>query len=429
MDTATAVPDIAVTETSTVLAERRYRRIAWSMLAVSMIGGMCCSTAVILANTGVFMEPLSRTLGWSRGDIALSLSMAALAMAAANPVVGRLIDRYGVKPVLVVSLLAYGLSIIATPLLIDAFGIWGLYAGFVLIASLGAGSNIIAYVRILSSWFSGAMNHHRGLAMGCASAGLALGVTVTAPLAVQLIAHLGWRGAFWVLSLLPLLIALPLTMVGIRMPPGDTGEVSSKTSAEALPGLTAGEAMRTRTFWLMAGIVFLMSGSLQGIQIHMAPLLTDLGMNPGQLALLLGVIGLIAIAARITAGFLFDRFFAPHISVCIFGLAVVATFALAFTQNIRVAVIATIIQIIGAGAESDLIAYLIGRYFGLRAYGQIFGWIYGVFMVAIALGPYLFGIAFDTLHSYQVPLIGAGVGVFVVCLLLLALPRFPAKMP
>lgn len=374
------------------------------------------------------MKPLSDSLGWSRGSIALSLSIAAVAMAIANPLVGRLIDRLGVKFVLIASLLSYGAATAGTPFLIESFGIRGLYVGFALIAALGAGSNVIAYVRVLSGWFSGILNHRRGLAMGFASAGLALGHMVTGPLAVQLIAHFGWRGGFLGLALLPLAIGIPIAILGVRMAPGDAGDLSNPVSTASLPGLTASEAVRTRQFWLMIAVVLLMSACLQGFSIHLSPLVTDLGMTPDELAWLLAATGALGIVARVGAGFLFDRFFAPRVSLCIFALATIATWSLALTQNIKLAIVAALAQVIGSGAESDLIAYLIGRYFGLKAYGQIFGWVYGVFMVGIALGPYLFGVAFDVWRSYQIPLIAAGAGLLVVCALLLAMPRFPPKL-
>jgi MFS family permease len=397
------------------------------MVGAAMLGTMCCSTSVILVNVGVFMKPLGAEFGWNRGAIALSLSIAALSMAAANPFVGRLIDRFGVKPVLVTSLLLYGLFVAATPLMIGDGQIWGLYVAYAAIAGFGAGSNVIAYVRLLSGWFSGPMNHQRGLALGISSAGIPLGATITAPLGVLLIDAFQWQGGYWGLALLPLAIGLPIALFLIRQAPGEARGAGAAAKPD-LPGLTMAEVVRTRAFWLLLLVALLMSTCLQGIGIHTAPLLDDFGMSAGLLALILALDGAFGILSRVGAGLLFDRYFAPHVSAVIFSIAGISAFAYAAEPTMIVAILATFFISIGSGAESDFIGYVVGRYFGLKSYGQIFGAVYGMFMVGIALGPYLFGLAFDTWGNYQVPFLMAGIGVTLIVVLLLFLPRFDAAV-
>ncbi|HEX4197374.1 MAG TPA: MFS transporter [Caulobacteraceae bacterium] len=406
-----------------------FNRAAWFTVWMAMLGTMCCSTSVVLINVGVFMKPLSAAFGWGRGDIALSLSIGALSMAAFNPFVGRLIDHYGVKPVLVTSLLGYGTATAAVPFMVQAGGLPGLYFGYILIAGIGAGSNVIAYVRLLSGWFSGSLDGSRGLALGISSAGVPLGATITAPLGVLLIEHFGWRGGYWGLALLPICIGLPVALFAIRVAPGEHGgaRASLNEGRGELPGMTVTEAMGTRAFWLMIGVVLLMSSCLQGISIHTAPLLSDFGLKPEGLALVLAINGVLGISGRVGAGYLFDRFFAPWVSVGIFGVAAAASFALVGIPGLVVAVASTMLVTVGSGAESDFVGYLVGRYFGLRCYGQIFGAIYGMFMVGIAIGPYLFGVAFDHFGSYKIPFTLAGLGLVLLCVLLVLLPRFETE--
>lgn len=405
------------------------KRRAWQTVFAATLGTMCCSTSVILINVGVFMKPLSDEFGWSRGSIALSLSIAALSMAAANPFVGRLIDRYGVRPVLTLSLIGYGLFVLMVPFLVGAADVWGLYVAYAAIAGIGAGSNVIAYVRLLSGWFSGPMDRWRGTALGLASAGLPLGATISGPLGVLLIEHYGWQGGYWGLALLPLAIGLPIALFLIRTAPHENAAPPSADNADRppLPGMTMPEVLRTRAFWLLVVIALLMSSCLQGIGIHIAPLLSDFGASAGLLALVLAADGVLGIAARVGAGFLFDRFFAPHVSVVIFAIAAVSAFAFFGMPTLLVAIIMTLFITAGSGAESDLIGYLVGRYFGLRSYGQIFGIIYGMFMVGIAVGPYLFGVAHDVWGNYETSFLIAGIGLGIICVLLMFLPRFKTE--
>ena len=60
----------------------------------------------------------------------------------------------------------------------------------------------------------------------------------------------------------------------------------------------------------------------------------------------------------------------------------------------------------GLGAEGDIIAYSLTRYFGLKAFGTAYGYAFGSFLLAGALGAYLMGAGFDVFHSYTVPLAG-----------------------
>jgi MFS family permease len=416
---------VATTE-GLVPADARLARSAWLMVWMSMLGTMCCSTSVVLVNVGVFMKPLGEALGWGRGDIAVALSVGAISMALANPFVGWLIDRFGVRPVLTSSLLGYGVATASIPWLVQAGGLGGLYLGYALIAGVGAGSNVIAYVRVLSGWFSGPLNGSRGLALGISSAGVPLGGTISGPLGVLLIEHFGWRGGYWGLALLPICIGLPIALFAIRMAaheasPSPDAAIARRPERD---GHTIFEAMRTRPFWLMVGVVLLMSSCLQGIGIHTAPLLSDRGLKPDGLALVLAIIGGLGIVGRVGAGFLFDRFFAPWVAIGIFGIAAAAAFALVGVPGLAIAIAAVMLITVGSGAESDFVGYLVGRYFGLRAYGQIFGVIYGMFMVGIAIGPALFGYLFDRFHAYRIPFTLAGAGLVILCVLLALMPRF-----
>ena len=418
---------VAQPELETGSHERLARR-AWLMVWMCMIGNMCCSTTVVLGNTGVFIKPLGQAMHWGRGEVTFALSVAAVSMALANPFVGRMIDHFGVRPVLIASMVGYGAVTAAVPALIALWGQLGLYLGFALIAGIGAGSNVIAYVRVLSGWFAGPMDGSRGLALGISGAGLPLGGAIASPLAVKLIDVLGWRAGFWGLALLPICIGLPIAIFAIRMADGEGGGARAARSdgRGAAPGLSLRGASRTRSFWLMIAVALLMASCLQGIGIQTPPMLSDRGITANGLALVLAATSVLGVAGRVGAGFLFDHFFAPRVSIAIFGTGAVAAFMLVGLPGLAAAVIASLLLTLGTGAESDFVGYLVGRYFGLRAYGEIFGWIYGMFMIGIAVGPFVFGLAFDYYGSYRIPFAFAGCGLSLICLLLLMMPRFRA---
>jgi len=400
------------------------KRMAWRMVALATIATMCCSTPVVMMSMGVFIHPLASSFGWGRGAISLSFSAGAIAMILANPVVGRLIDNFGVKAVLIISFIATGIATAAVPLAIQFAGINGLYASIALIMATGAGCNVIAYVRLLSGWFSGPLNGWRGLALGISAAGLPLGGSVISPIAALIVEHLGWRWGFWGLAFFPLCIGLPVAIFGLRSSPyeGASEQGSERTSGP--PGMSIAEALRTRAFWLLAGIALLMSMCLQGVVVHLVPLMQDLGISASLLALVLAATGATGVLAQIIAGHMFDRYFAPLAALVLYAMAAGASFMLMGFPGLVVALIASFLLAVGQGAESGFIGYVVGRYFGLKNFGQIFGALYACFWVGIAIGPYLVGLAFDHFGNYRLAFGGTGGGLIGICILLLCLPRF-----
>ncbi|WP_164857067.1 MFS transporter [Sphingomonas crocodyli] len=401
-----------------------YRRQAWFMVGFATIGVMCSVISTVMINTGLFIRPLGAAFGWSRGDVVASLSIGALVMAVANPFVGQLIDRLGSRRMLILSQLGFGLATAAIPWLISTNGISGLYLGYALISILGAGSTIVGFIRLLSGWFSGPLLGSRGFALGCCSAGVPLGAALSGPLAIYLIAKFGWAGGFHGLALIPLLIALPISIFAVREAPL---QEAARHGNVDLPGLTLREASRTGHFWKLIALVFLISACLQGLAIHMAPFLQDVGLPLSSVAIMTTLIAAIGIPARLVAGHLFDRFFAPRVAFVVFALPAISTLLMASHPVAAVAIGGSILLGIGQGAESDLIGYLVSRYFGLRHSGRIFGTVYAAFMVGIAFGPFASGRAHDYTHSYQLSFTLAALGLFAICALLLWLPRFPAE--
>jgi len=133
-----------------------------------------------------------------------------------------------------------------------------------------------------------------------------------------------------------------------------------------------------------------------------------------------------SVLTRLVAGYLFDRFFAPLVGAACFAAAAVGAMALAIGDPTAVIVIAAAIFLgVGAGAESDLLALLVSRYFGMRAFGRIYGFLFASFMAGSALGPFVLGAAFDALDDYDLALYWCAGGLVVVAALLACLPRYP----
>jgi MFS family permease len=160
--------------------------------------------------------------------------------------------------------------------------------------------------------------------------------------------------------------------------------------------------------------------------VHMVPMLRDAGLDAAAAARVASVIGIGIILGRLLIGWLIDRVFAPRVAAVIFAIAAGGCLMLAYGGAEQARPAAFMIGF-ALGAEVDLMAYLISRYFGLRHYGFLYGSIYAGFWVGIAGGPALAGRLFDQLGNYALTLLIL-CGLFVVgAVCALSLPRFTPR--
>ena len=390
----------------------------WIVILTSTVGVAVSVIPVSILSMGVFMKPLNQVYGWGRGELSLALTIISLAMAVSLPIAGRLIDNRGVKVPMIISLILYGAGVAAAPMLLQNFGLAGFYGLALWVGIAGAPSSTVCYVKVLSRWFK----RSRGLAMGFAMSGIALGGAITPLIAATLIESHGWQAGFYGLALLPLVIGMIVALTLREAPPSES---NGEQIAAILPGMTMAEAMRTPIFWTLLLLFLIAATAIHGIQIHLAPLLSDLGLTPDRAALSVSYMFGVSVVFRLLAGYMFDKMFAPYVGALCFACAAIGT-AMLFTISAPAGfVVAVALLGVGSGAESDLMGYLVSRYFGLRAYAAIFGWVFGALMVGSAIGPLLLGIGYDASGSYMTSLIWCTVGLVLTGIMLVLLPRYP----
>jgi len=126
---------------------------------------------------------------------------------------------------------------------------------------------------------------------------------------------------------------------------------------------------------------------------------------------------------RLLVGFAVDRIFAPHVAIAILFACISGVLALA-VFGMSVAVPAAFVIGFSVGAEVDLIGYLVARYFGMHAYGQIYGRQYATFLIATGLSPFILGAVRDATGSYTASLFTAAAFIAVSAALFSRLPKF-----
>lgn len=385
-------------------------RNPWKIVAGATVGLVAGNGPVMQFTFGVLLLPVAQSLQVERGTISLALLAGLLMTGIATPFIGMAIDRYGVRAVALRAILLFALAMAAIGL--GTTSVASFIALYAVAGIAAAGQSPVTYCKVIT----GAFDSKRGLALGVAMAGVGLGAALMPYLARLMTAQWGWRSAYLGLGLLTILLAWPAMALWVTRR-SDAG--THRAAAAPATGLTGKEALRTAMFWKLAVIFFIVAMAASGVTAHIVPLMTDRGVPVAQATAALSAAGMALIAGRLLAGYLLDRIFAPFVAALFFAMPLVGVALLLFTTSASLAVPAALLVGLGLGAEVDLIAFLQSRYLGLRAFGQIYGYLFAVFMLGSGLGPFLMGMSFQMLHDYAPALYLLMALLAVSCLALL----------
>jgi len=389
-------------------------------LAAALLGTACGASPLPFNVLPLVLGPVHDEFGWDFAAAAAGVTVFGLVASLLAPVYGALADRLGVRPVAIWSLFGFALVFAAFYLVPGTLGGW--YAFWFVLGLIGIGSTPVTWSRAVSMWF----DRNRGLALGIMLIGTSIAAIVVPQVATRAIAAGGWRLAFPVVALFPLLVALPVALLWFREPRPDERPATLNDGRGELTGMTLGMAARGYRFWVLLASILIIALAYGGAHIHMAQIVALHGFAPETAASVLGVVALGILTGRIGVGLLFDRFWAPGIAFPAMLLPAVACFLLMGTGSALATVMAGGFLLgFAAGAESDVIAFLAARYFGLRYYGRIYGALYMPFGIGSAISPILYGRVRDVTGSYD-PMLGAAIVMFAAGgALLLTLGRYP----
>ncbi len=385
-----------------------------SLLACSLGNGSGLSGVAFYA-FGVFVIPLTEAFGWSVGQVTLGSSCMILGTAFTAPIVGSVIDRFGAYRV---SLFSFAALVAGYALLTRLNGnIAFFWAAWILMSLVGGGTTPVIWTRSVSLWF----DKGRGLALGFALAGSGLSGVLAPPLITKAIQSWGWQGGYLAVGGFILFVAMPVIALFFKDRPTESAAAApDPVASAALPGMTAQQALRQVSFWKIALGFFLVSGVIAGLIINLVKLLVETGLDRTGAAGIASVMGLAIIAGRVGIGYLLDRLSAPLVACTILLLCAAGCYALTQKDLPLWALSLCVIALgLGTAAEVDLVAYLTGRYLGMKAYGKIYGLQLTWFYLGAAIGPAAIGYSFNHFHSYGPALLFA-VGALTFGALVLA---------
>lgn len=402
-----------MTSDGSALAESNLGYPGWRVLVAAVIGLAFSPGPMIFGTFGLFAPHFVSEHGWSRGAIMLALTFFNVAGVLVSPLTGSLLDRHGVRRLLFPAMIALALGFPALAYLAGSLPL--LYAVTFAWGATTVATQSISYSKLITGWFV----QHRGLAIGIAAAGLGVGYVVMPLIAGALLSALDWRVALSALALLVMTVPF-LCNLTLARPAAVTATLASTT---ALAGLTLAEARRTREFALMAAAILLASVALTGIVPHISLLALDHGLSTGQAAAVASAYGLSTIAGRVLVGWLADHFPVPRVAIAFFAcsaLGFVLAVSVSAHAGMAMLVLVALTIGLGFGAESDVIALFISRYFGQRAFAAIYGYLLAAFLVGSSIGPALFGFVRDASGGYgAVMTIATGLMAAACCALAL----------
>jgi len=375
-------------------------RRGWPLVAAAMVG-IGTGPGLYQNLSSLFTPGMAAEFGWSRGDIATAAGMG-LAGGLVVPFLGRLVDRIGVRPMIVAAMLLLGLAYAGLATMSGE--LWQYRVLVLMLALTVPGTSALVYGKLIGAAFV----HHRGLALGVATSGLSITTLVLPGVLGAVIAAYGWRGGYWALGAAVVLLALPAVLLALR------GRVARLDPA-ALPtapvaGLTGAEARRDGRFWRLALAAMLINMGTVGLVTQLVPFGLDRGLSAAQAALLLVAYGASQVVGRLAIGALVDRF-RPQAMAAL--TATISTFGFVALQvenpGFALAMAAVFAAGLMNGAEHDLLPFFGVRLFGLRAFGEVYGTLLMIALLGTATGIIGFGRLHDATGGYSIALaIAAG---------------------
>ncbi len=383
----------------------------WRALAGCTLAASIGTIGLQAYTGGAFFAALTGDGVFTRTQLSFATFLLSATVAVVAPFAGMVMDRFGALRVIGLAIMgeAVGFTLLGVS---AGHGLAAFAAATVILGLLGVGTTPPGFARIVTARF----DRGRGLALGVMISGLGL-MAMSGPIwANWLIAQVGWRTAYFCLSL----IVMVLGGVGALLIRSDLKRVPAPASSHRHVG-GDWQALREPIFWaIFAGFMApaLFGG---GYLLHMISLLHERGFSTANAAKVQSLIGLAVLTGRLGSGAALDRFRAQHVAAVAFVISALGCLILLTSTPALIAVAALAIGLT-IGAELDILAYMISRYFGLASFARLYALAYAGLIVAGGLSPLMISLIAEH-GGYSLALVISAVGILIGVLVLLLLPQ------
>lgn len=405
------------------------KRLHYAWIIVSVTFLILLAVQGVRLSFGAFVEPWERQFSMDRGTISLISTISFIVYGISQPVIGRLVDKWGARAVLSWSALLTGVSIFLTCFVTSP---WQLFLLYGLGVSLGVGgaSNVAASVLVVN-WFS----KKRGLAFGIMEAGFGAGQMLLVPGSLMLIHWFSWKLTVVVLGLLLIVIVFPAALLMLRNNP-------SEKNAEPIGGLAATEKettpkstalsvtgmFRMRQFWFLI-LPFLICGftTVGLMDTHLIPFSHDHGFSTTVTSAAVSLLAGFNIAGILLSGIVADRWSSRKILCFLYAVRALSIVILIYSHEPYLLLAFAILFGLVDFATVAPTQMLATQYFQNYSIGLMIGWLSLAHQIGSALGAYVPGVIYTVTGEYTLAFY-LSIGMLVLASVMNVMLREPAAV-
>ncbi|MCY7905930.1 MFS transporter [Bacillus inaquosorum] len=405
------------------------KRLHYAWIIVSVTFLILLAVQGVRLSFGAFVEPWERQFSMDRGTISLISTLSFIVYGISQPVIGRLVDKWGARAVLSWSALLTGVSIFLTYFVTSP---WQLFLLYGLGVSLGVGgaSNVAASVLVVN-WFS----KKRGLAFGIMEAGFGAGQMLLVPGSLMLIHWFSWKLTVVVLGLLLMVIVFPAALLLLRNNPSEKNaepigglaeaekETAPKTTALSVTGM-----FRMRQFWFLI-LPFLICGftTVGLMDTHLIPFSHDHGFSTTVTSAAVSLLAGFNIAGILLSGIVADRWSSRKILCFLYAVRALSIVILIYSHEPYLLLAFAILFGLVDFATVAPTQMLATQYFQNYSIGLMIGWLSLAHQIGSALGAYVPGVIYTVTGEYTLAFY-LSIGMLVLASVMNAMLREPASV-
>ncbi|REC32640.1 MFS transporter [Enterococcus pseudoavium] len=352
----------------------------------------------------VFKEPIGEMTGWDKSSISFAFSLAIFCLGTSAAFMGKFVEKFGPRKTGTVASILFGLGIISTGFAVDSQSLPMLYLTYGIIGGIGLGAGYVTPVSTMIRWFP----DRKGLATGLAIMGFGFASMITGPIAQQLMVHVGVVKTFYILGVAYFLVMFTASRY-LEKPPVDWAPKGSMVENQKNEmklqysgvQLTANQAIKTKTFWLLWFMLFLNISCGISLVSEASPMAQEItGMTAGMAATMVGVMGVFNGCGRLIWALISDVLGRKNVFTILFIIDIVVLLGLSVVNSPLLFVVLICLLMTCYGAGFSIVPAYIGDVFGSREVGAIHGYMLTAWAAAGMFGPIFLGKVTEMFHSY-----------------------------
>ncbi len=396
------------------------------MVPIAMLAAIVTSPGQTFG-ISIFNPSFRLALGVSHSQLTGAYMFGTLLAALPQPYIGSLMDRFGIRRVMVIIVILLGLACI---FMSQVQNLLMLFLAFFCLRLLGQGALSLMAINTLAMWFQVRL----GTVSGIMNAGVAGSIALIPPMILLLINQLEWRGAYAVLGVMVWLVMLPPLLLFYRNGPEDVGQsLDGRSSSEKAVTIeetdkavsfSLREARHTRAYWILLILSAAFGMIITAIFFNIIPIFTNQGLTDANAAATFTTLALALATMQLVGGLLADRVRLNWLAALSTALVAAGIWVLSRADSVMQAQLYALLIGIGQGLFGAVNNTVWVRYFGRVHLGRIRGNVAMAMVAGSSAGPFIMGATYDLFGSYQFSL-----NLFIALLIPLAIAVLWATPP